>query len=214
MSKRLNYLAEVRPEAATAYFTFLKESGRHLDDKTRFLISVVTKVCSGTAAGLKQYIPHAMRAGATGNEIIDAILMSFPAAGLPKVLDALDVVRGLGMADFLPENLKKLPQWYEIGPLKEFPEGELIEKSVMGFGLLIYNNGKDLKVYDRRCPHAGNKLPCKKSEAGTLTCPSHQWVFDLASGDCLEKGSRGIHTLPFQIEGDIVKARLLIFAQE
>ncbi|MDH5680463.1 MAG: carboxymuconolactone decarboxylase family protein, partial [Spirochaetota bacterium] len=72
MSKRLKFLATARPEAAEAYLKFLKESGRHLDDKTRFLISVVTKVISGTTSGLKQYIPHAIRAGASGDEILDA----------------------------------------------------------------------------------------------------------------------------------------------
>ena len=107
MSKRLKFLSEARPEAATAYFTFLRESGRHLDDKTRFLISVVTKVASGTTVGLKQYLPHAMRAGASANEIIDAILMAFPAAGLPKVLDAIDVVMEMDLPDFKLENLKK-----------------------------------------------------------------------------------------------------------
>ena len=40
MSDALNYLIKARPEAMTAYFTFLKKAGDHLDTRTRDLISV------------------------------------------------------------------------------------------------------------------------------------------------------------------------------
>ena len=39
MSDALNYLIKARPEAMKAYFAFFKESGKHLDPKTRSLIS-------------------------------------------------------------------------------------------------------------------------------------------------------------------------------
>ena len=44
MSDALSYLVKVRPEAMGHYFAFLKETGRHLDPKTKALISVITKV--------------------------------------------------------------------------------------------------------------------------------------------------------------------------
>lgn len=210
MSKRLKYLADVRPEAATAYFEFLKQSGQHLDDKTRFLISVVTKVASGTTAGLKQYLPHAMRAGASANEIIDAILMSFPAAGLPKVLDALDVVQALDLPDFTPENLKKAHEWYEVCALSDLEEKKITEFKVGGLGLLVVRQGDDVTVFDRRCPHLGNKLPCENVE-GNLTCKAHNWVFDAVNGECVEKGTRAIHTFDCKVEEGKVMAHLLIF---
>ena len=156
MSKRLQYLAEARPEAATAYMTFLKESGKRLDDKTRFLISVVTKVISGTAPGLKQYIPHAMRCGATADEIIDAVLMAMPAAGLPKVLDALDVIQEMGMPEFKVENLGKKPEWYEVGPLEEIPKNELVAKEIGGVKFLVFW-GEEHKVYDPTCLPLGQR---------------------------------------------------------
>ena len=207
MSKRLNYLAKARPEAATAYLTFLKESGKYLDDKTRFLISVVTKVVAGTAPGLKQYVPHAMRCGASPNEIIDAVLMALPVAGLPKVLDALDQLQEIDPA-FLIENLFKEPQWYEVGPLADFPKDQLVAKDVEGYGILIYN-GKELKVYDRKCPHLGNKLP-QNCDGNTMTCPSHKWSFDLPTGQVVDVGGRDLHTVPFEVENGILRVELLI----
>ena len=73
MSNALSYLMKARPEAMGAYFSFLKDTGKHLDPKTRSLISVITKVDSQTERGLRQYLPRALRDGATPMEVLDAI---------------------------------------------------------------------------------------------------------------------------------------------
>jgi len=67
MSDALGYLIKSRPEAMKSYFSFLKEAGKHLDPKTRSLISVITKVDSQTEKGFRQYLPRALRDGATPN---------------------------------------------------------------------------------------------------------------------------------------------------
>ncbi|MBL8316896.1 MAG: carboxymuconolactone decarboxylase family protein, partial [Burkholderiaceae bacterium] len=79
MSDALNYLVKVRPDAMGHYFKFLKETGRHLDPKTRALISVITKVHAQTERGLKQYLKRALAEGCSAAEVIDALLMAFPA---------------------------------------------------------------------------------------------------------------------------------------
>ena len=56
MSDALDYLVKARPDAIVPYFKFLKESGRHLDPRTRDLISVITKVASQTRELLWQQI--------------------------------------------------------------------------------------------------------------------------------------------------------------
>ncbi|MDT8446991.1 MAG: Rieske 2Fe-2S domain-containing protein [bacterium] len=212
MSKRLNYLAKARPEAATAYLTFLKESGKYLDDKTRFLISVVTKVVSGTKSGLKQYVPHAMRCGATPNEIVDAVLMAMPAADLPRVLDALDWLQEIDPA-FKIENLFKEAQWYEVCKLTEIPEKTLTAKDVQGFGVLVYKDGEQIWTYDRKCPHLGTKLP-ETCEGDRMTCPRHKWVFEIPSGKVLEEGSRDLHDVPHKVEGDTLMVKVLILDED
>ena len=57
MSDALSYLIKARPEAMTAYFSFLKDTGKYLDPKTRSLISVITKIDAQTERGLRQYLP-------------------------------------------------------------------------------------------------------------------------------------------------------------
>ena len=74
------------------YFAFLKACGTHLDPKTRNLISVITKVDAQTERGFRQYLKRALRDGCTPMEILDALLMAFPALGLTKIVWAVDLI--------------------------------------------------------------------------------------------------------------------------
>ncbi|MFP6780133.1 MAG: carboxymuconolactone decarboxylase family protein, partial [Gammaproteobacteria bacterium] len=75
-----------------AYFSFLRANGDSLDPRTRALISIITKVANQTEAGLRQYAKKAVANGVTSDEILDAILMAFPALGLTKTVWAVDVL--------------------------------------------------------------------------------------------------------------------------
>ena len=102
MSDALNYLVEVRGDALGHYFKFLKDAGKHLDPKTRNLISVITKVDVQTEPGFKQYLMRALREGCTPMEIIDALLMAFPALGLAKIIWAVDIILEMNIPGFQP----------------------------------------------------------------------------------------------------------------
>jgi nitrite reductase/ring-hydroxylating ferredoxin subunit/alkylhydroperoxidase/carboxymuconolactone decarboxylase family protein YurZ len=91
-SRGLEFLKKARPRAIEHLLSFFGESSRHLDPRTRFLISVVTKVISGSKRGVRQYVKRAMENGAGAEEIIDAVLCAYPCAGLTKVVDAIDVI--------------------------------------------------------------------------------------------------------------------------
>ena len=65
MSKALDYLVATRGDALGHYLAFLKECGKHLDPKTRSLISVITKVDAQTERGFRQYLRRALADGCT-----------------------------------------------------------------------------------------------------------------------------------------------------
>ena len=69
MSDALNYLIKARGETLGHYFAFLKECGKHLDPKTRNLISVITKVDAQTERGFRQYLGRAW-IGGTAQKVI------------------------------------------------------------------------------------------------------------------------------------------------
>ncbi len=101
MSQALAYLVQARPDAMGHYLAFLKDCGSRLDPKTRDLISVITKVHAQTERGFRQYYRRALREGISAEEVLDALLMAFPALGLSKILWAVDLMLDMGLQ--LPE---------------------------------------------------------------------------------------------------------------
>jgi nitrite reductase/ring-hydroxylating ferredoxin subunit/alkylhydroperoxidase/carboxymuconolactone decarboxylase family protein YurZ len=207
VSDALNYLIKARPEAMKAYFTFLKESGKHLDPKTRSLISVITKVDSQTERGLRQYLPRALRDGASPNEILDAILMAFPTLGLAKIVWAIDILLDMDIPEFRVELLDAESGWHHLADWNEVSDGAITYvEDCDGRSVFIYRSGNDCRVYDSRCPHQVTDIPHLALSGTQLTCPKHQWVFDVTSGECLENGSRPLKQFDSKIEQGILLA--------
>jgi len=209
MSDALNYLIKTRPETISHYFAFLKQTGTHLDPKTRNLISVITKVHSQTDRGFRQYLGRALREGCTPMEVLDALLMAFPALGLAKITWAVDIILDMKIPGFDPDVItQKAPaaaEWRDVMASKEVKDGAVTRTECQGRGLFVYREGKSYAVYDSHCPHQSTDIPELAIQGSTLTCPKHQWEFDAHSGDCIKKGNTGLT----RIESKVVKGRLL-----
>ncbi len=208
MSDALNYLIKARPEAMTAYFAFLKESGKHLDPKTRSLISVITKIHSQTERGLRQYLPRALRDGASPQEILDAILMAFPTLGLARIVWAMDILIDMDIPEFRTELLGAEPEWHDIIAWSDVADGDVTYvEDRDGRSVFVYRSGDDCHVYDSRCPHQVTDIPHLALSGNRLTCPKHEWAFDVSSGKCVAKGKRPLTKFRSRIE----QGRLLAY---
>ena len=207
MSDALNYLLKARPEAMGHYFAFLKDAGQHLDPKTRNLISVINKVHSQTERGFRQYLGRALREGCTPMEVLDALLMAFPTLGLAKIIWAVDIILTMDLPGFQPDALMRTAEWHNVMAGKDVPDGEVVRTTCAGRGLFIYREKRTFQVYDSRCPHQGTDIPELALDGHTLTCPKHQWAFDVTSGDCIRNGNSPLKRL----ESKLSKGRLLVF---
>ena len=201
MSDALDYLIKTRPDAMTSYFKFLKETGKSLDPKTRMLITVITKVATQTEKGLRQYLPRALDAGATPSEILDAILHAFPALGLAKIVWAIDILLDMDIPEFRAENLGVEKHWREVKAVTQIPEGKTIYCDGNGRNLFVYREKDNFNVYDSRCPHQVTNIPHLALDGDRLTCPKHQWAFDIKTGKCVEKGNRPLKRFDSKVEG-------------
>ena len=205
MSDALTYLVKARPEAMGHYFRFLKQAGSKLDPKTRSLISVITKVHAQTERGLKQYVKRALADGASRDEILDAMLMAFPALGLSKIVWAVDVLLASGLPEFRLEE-PAAARWHRVGALEAFPEGAAARVACDGRTVFVHRSNGGVSVYDSRCPHEGTDIPLQAIEGGELHCPKHDWRFDLATGRCVAKGDRPLKRYPSRAEAGVLYA--------
>lgn len=199
MSDALDYLLNVRKEAVGPYFKFLKEGGKHLDAKTRFLLSVITKVDAQTEAGLKQYLVRALNEGNSADEILDAMLVCLPTLGMSKIIWAIDIILKMDIPEFNPELIGKEKQWHELAVVNEIKEG-VSRFDYAGRACFVNKSGDEYKVFDSRCPHQVTNIPMLALDKGILTCPKHEWKFNVESGECIEKGSRPLNELKFKLE--------------
>ncbi len=206
MSKALDYLLKTRPDAMESYFNFLKVAGKHLDPKTRAIISVITKVDKQTEAGFRQYLTRALRAGVSADEILDALLVAFPTLGLTKIVWAVDQLLEMDIEEFRPENLGGREEWHDIANVKTLKQGKVTCISNDQRIFFVFTEGKKIQVFDNTCPHQSTSIPGNAVKDCEVICPKHRWKFDLRSGDCIENGDKPLTKLNYKIEGD----RLLV----
>jgi len=202
----MDYLLEVRGEALIPYFSFLKEAGKHLDVKTRDLISVITKVDAQTEKGLKQYLNRALANGCAANEIIDALLMAFPTLGLTKIIWAIDIILKMDLPDFTPDMLQHKQEWIRICAADEISSGTVQHLKVEKRNVFIYRENNSFKVFDSHCPHRSEDIKLEALDQFTLTCPRHKWEFDIRTGQCLKNGSHPLRSFTCKVENNTLYA--------
>jgi nitrite reductase/ring-hydroxylating ferredoxin subunit/alkylhydroperoxidase/carboxymuconolactone decarboxylase family protein YurZ len=226
MSDALNYLLAARPEAMTHYFAFLKDAGKHLDPKTRNLISVITKVDAQTEPGFKQYLKRALKEGCSPVEVIDALLMAFPTLGLTKIIWATNIILSMNLPGFEPAamqaQLAAEPEaatpakpvvsasnvldasaavWHDVLTTAALADGQTTRVDSHGRGLFISREGDEFAVFDSRCTHQNTDIPLSALDDCTLTCPKHQWTFDVKTGACLKAGGSPLQQYPVKVVG-------------
>jgi nitrite reductase/ring-hydroxylating ferredoxin subunit/alkylhydroperoxidase/carboxymuconolactone decarboxylase family protein YurZ len=218
MSDALNYLLAARPEAMTHYFAFLKDAGKHLDPKTRNLISVITKVDAQTEPGFKQYLKRALKEGCSPVEVIDALLMAFPTLGLTKIIWATNIILSMNLPGFEPAamqaQLAAQPDtaasdasdapggaWHDVLTTAALADGQTTRVDSHGRGLFISREGDTYAVFDSHCAHQRTDIPLSALDDCILTCPKHQWRYDIKTGACLKPGGSALQRYPAKVVG-------------
>ena len=199
MSKALDYLIEARPQAMKNYFGFLKEAGKHLDPRTRAIISVITKVDRQTDAGFRQYLKRALNEGVSADEILDALLIAFPTLGLTKIIWAIDILIEMDLPDFQIDKLGGGGEWHEVLDVTKLKTGEAACLQSGKKRVLVFTD-EGIHVYDSTCPHQATGFGMENINECYITCSKHHWKFDLRSGECVDIGNKPLNRLRHKVE--------------
>jgi nitrite reductase (NADH) small subunit len=64
-------------------------------------------------------------------------------------------------------------------------------------------------VIDNACPHAGGNLSAGDVADEVVTCPWHQWQFDLGTGMCVDSASARVQNYPARLREGCVEIQIV-----
>ncbi len=90
-------------------------------------------------------------------------------------------------------------KWCRAFPLEELPVGQGRVFREQGQHIAVFRLGEEeLCAVDNRCPHEGYPLSKGYVSDGVVTCPWHNFKFDLRDGRCV-MGDEAVRTFPLRL---------------
>lgn len=100
--------------------------------------------------------------------------------------------------------------WIDIGHINDIPlRGARVVKTPVGCVALFRTGETEVFAASDRCPHKGGPLSEGIVHGQKVTCPLHNWVFDLNTGQAQGADEGQISVYPVQVSGD----RILLDAE-
>lgn len=92
--------------------------------------------------------------------------------------------------------------WIDIGALTDIPaQGARVVKTALGCVAVFRTADDTVFALDDRCPHKGGPLSEGIVHGAQVTCPLHNWVFDLNTGTAQGADHGQVGTYAVRIEG-------------
>ncbi len=91
--------------------------------------------------------------------------------------------------------------WIDIGPIDEVPlRGARLVKTRLGCIAVFRTGEAEVYAASNRCPHKGGPLSEGIVHGRKVTCPLHNWVFDLETGEAQGADDGRIDTYKVRVE--------------
>ena len=90
---------------------------------------------------------------------------------------------------------------YRVASVDEIPEGRSLLVEIQSKSIGIFRFNGNFFAADDTCPHKGGSLHEGTVEDSVVSCPWHEWQFDLRTGICPINPPSKIETYPIWVEG-------------
>ena len=91
------------------------------------------------------------------------------------------------------------PAWHDVAAVADLGDGKATRLDCDGRGLFVWRKGRTIRVYDSLCPHQSTDIPHLAIDGTRLTCPKHEWAFDIPTGRCVAKGDAPLNVFPHKV---------------
>jgi nitrite reductase (NADH) small subunit len=94
-----------------------------------------------------------------------------------------------------------MSDWTDIGALADIPpRGARVVKTAQGCVAVFRTADDQAFALEDRCPHRGGPLSQGIVHGAGVTCPLHNWVIDLESGQAQGADSGAVRRYPLRVE--------------
>ena len=100
------------------------------------------------------------------------------------------------------------PEWVAAVDVSKVPEGGYVAVYPRGLGVLVARVEGELYAIANRCYHMGCPLEGGRLRGTILTCPCHDWRFDVRDGTFVTTPELRIRTFPTRVEEGNVQINL------
>ncbi len=107
-----------------------------------------------------------------------------------------------------------MSDFIDIGAVEDIPlRAARVVKTANGCIAIFRTAANKIYAIDDKCPHKGGPLSNGIQHAEAITCPLHNWVFDLNSGQAQGMDEGAVQTYETRVEdGRILLDRAAIYA--
>lgn len=95
--------------------------------------------------------------------------------------------------------------WIEVGRLEDIPKrGARVVKTARGDIAIFRTMEDELFALDDRCPHKAGPLSQGIVQGRSVTCPLHNWIIDLSTGEAMGADHGCTRTVAVRLDQDRV----------
>ena len=99
--------------------------------------------------------------------------------------------------------------WADVGTLADIPRlGARVVTSAIGDIALFRTAGDELFALEDRCPHKGGPLSQGIVHGTGVSCPLHNWLIDLQTGEAAAPDHGCARTIEVKRQGDRILLRV------
>ncbi len=99
--------------------------------------------------------------------------------------------------------------WTDVGTVGEIPRmGARVVSTPQGDVAVFRTAGDQIFALDDKCPHKGGPLSQGIVHGVSVTCPLHNWVIGLDSGEAASPDEGCVRTIPVRRDGDRIFLQL------
>jgi nitrite reductase (NADH) small subunit len=108
-----------------------------------------------------------------------------------------------------------MSDWIDIAPLNDIPQrGARMIKTALGCVAVFRTGDDEVFALENACPHKAGPLAEGIVHGTSVTCPLHNWVISLETGEAQGDDEGRVATFPAKVEdGRILLDRAFLFAR-